>query len=264
LEDKLEKEIKVLDKGYVKLIGHFVDDNTPLLAARMSTGNPTGIDEKKDDKLREYLWKNNHVSPFEMANMTFEINVPLFVLNQLIRHKMNKNIFSQRYAEVMPEYYVPEENRIKGQSKTNKQASEGELSEEIKNNFLNTIKSTQETIHNEYDKYIKDGISRELARINQPQSTYTKAMISMNLRDILFMLKQRLDSHAQYETRTVAEAIAEFVKQYYPKTYKVAEEYTFNSVQLSNKEKQTLIDFLEDCNCTDGTEIYNVLIKLKG
>lgn len=53
-------EFRVLDHGYFKVTGVLGDDLLPLEAARMSTDNPTGVHEDKDDRLRTRLWGDKH------------------------------------------------------------------------------------------------------------------------------------------------------------------------------------------------------------
>ena len=60
--------IKVLNEGYVKLIDHMGTDETVIEAARMSTNKGfQGWDT--DERLLEYLYKNGHVTPFEMCEI---------------------------------------------------------------------------------------------------------------------------------------------------------------------------------------------------
>lgn len=45
---------------YVSLVDCMGDDLAPLRNARLSTGNATGVDEAKDDALRDRLWRDKH------------------------------------------------------------------------------------------------------------------------------------------------------------------------------------------------------------
>jgi hypothetical protein len=71
----------------VRYIGHWGDDSAPLEAARMSTGNPTGVDLVKDIKLRQYLWDNEHHSPLSLARWSSRWSAPIFVARQWMRHR---------------------------------------------------------------------------------------------------------------------------------------------------------------------------------
>ncbi len=80
-------EIKVLDKGFVRLINFMGGDETVVLAARVSTGK--GLKgEEQDRKLINYLMKHRHETPFEHSVFQFHISCPLFVARQWFRHRI--------------------------------------------------------------------------------------------------------------------------------------------------------------------------------
>jgi thymidylate synthase ThyX len=80
-------EIKVLDKGFVRLIDFMGGDETVVLAARVSTGK--GLKgEEQDRKLIHYLMKHRHETPFEHSVFQFHISCPLFVARQWFRHRI--------------------------------------------------------------------------------------------------------------------------------------------------------------------------------
>lgn len=246
--------IKVLDKGYVKYISHMGDDNTPLEFARMSTGNETGVDTVKDDRLREYLWKNSHVSPFESCVLTVEMKLPLFVLRQLDRHRTlgveetyiesydtfrkysSRNEFSGRYAEFEDEFYIPDLDRIKGQDKINKQGSEGELSNQLKKEFRENLECYNQNTFKEYEIQLDGGTSKELSRLFIMQNVYTKIRITASLLNWFNFLRLRLDEHAQWEVRQYAEAIANIIKDRWPKCYNLFNKHTLSSIIILSTE----------------------------
>ena len=59
-------DIKVLDKGFVRLIDWMGDDSSIVQAARVSYGDGTKT-KREDAALINYLWKHQHLSPFEMC-----------------------------------------------------------------------------------------------------------------------------------------------------------------------------------------------------
>lgn len=266
----MTKEIKVLDHGYVKMVGVLGNDNTILEFARMSTDNPTGVDIVKDDRLREYLWKNHHMSPFEAPTIQFEIKCPIFVARQLMRYRtFSFNEYSQRYSEAIEEYYVPDMENINKQSKSNKQIGNEPLSDSVRVEFIEDIIETQKYSIDKYKKSLNNGVAREMSRIMQPVSNYTKFRMSGNLRNWFNLLQQRLDStHAQHETCITAQAIAQIISELFPKTYSIFQDYTLNSITLSGSEKQVLcdlIDRLTNCKMVDINEQELKLIqKLEG
>ncbi len=57
------------------------------------------------------------------------------------------------------------------------------------------------------DGVAKQGLARELARMNLPANIYTQWYFKLDLHNLFHLLRFRADSHAQYETRVYAEEI---------------------------------------------------------
>ena len=78
----------VLDHGYVELIETWGSDERIIEAARMSTNKgfqgwgPKGDGSPGDEKLLKYLYTHKHMTPFEMAGMTIEVQAPIFVFRE--------------------------------------------------------------------------------------------------------------------------------------------------------------------------------------
>lgn len=230
---------RVLDKGYVKLIDKMGTDKTIVNAARTSYGKGTKT-VRDDENLLRYLMRHHHSGPFEFCEMTFEMKLPIFVARQLIRHRtFSVNEISARYSELPEEFYIPKVWRK--QTTKNKQGSEGEVEFDI--NYYETECNHLFSI---YGAYLEEGMTREQARMVLPLSTYTKWVWKCDLRNILHMLKLRLDEHAQEETREYAKAIASIVKENFPITYKAFEDYMLYSVTFSRQEMDIIREHLKD------------------
>lgn len=256
--------VNVLDKGYVKYVDSMGNDLSPIESARMSTDNPTGVDEIKDDKLREFLWKNQHTSPFESLILTIEAKLPIFVLREFDRHRSvdidntvidtqddfrkynSRNEFSGRYAEMPNEYYVPTVDRVQGQSSINKQGSEGKVEDSSQEQFITEIKEYCDLAYKDYKDHLSWGIAREVARISLPLNQYTKVRVTANFTNWAKFLKLRLDEAAQWEIRQYAHAISEIIKELWPKTYKVFEKYSIDAVVFTKEEAKVLHIFMAD------------------
>jgi thymidylate synthase (FAD) len=233
--------LNVLDHGYVKLVDSMGDDLFPLESARMSTGNPTGVDEKKDDGLRDYLWRHQHTSPFEFNVLALEVQAPIFIVREWMRHRtFSYNEYSQRYAEALDVYYVPEFDRLEGQSKTNAQGSNGLLPATDRVEILAMMKQEQGYQRDTYEHYIGAGLARELARINMPVSNYSKFRVVGNMKNWMHFVKLRIDKGAQYEIRVFAEAILEIMRSLWPKMTDVFEEHTLEAKSFSRTELEIL------------------------
>ncbi len=130
------KKFPVLDKGFVELVDMMPHPATGVPgdlaivnAARVSfLGESKGAEA--DKKLLFYLMRNAHTSPFEMVEFKFRVRAPLITYWQWVRHRtfhfMSANAQSGRYTPFEEDdFYVPSVWRQ--QSKSNKQASEGEV-----------------------------------------------------------------------------------------------------------------------------------------
>lgn len=235
-------EYKVLDKGYVKYVRHMGNDNSPVEDARMSTGNLTGVDIEKDNKLRSYLWKKGHTSPFEGCVLTLEMKIPLFVLHQLDRHRTldiaaietydefrkftSRNEFSGRYAEFKDEFYIPSYTRIGGQDFINKQGTSNTIPEYNAVTVSSGIEVHNKSSYEAYQATLALGVSKELARLLLPNTIFTKIRITSNLLNWFKFLRLRLEAHAQWEVRMYAEAIEKIIMELWPKCHALFDEYT--------------------------------------
>ena len=87
--------VKVLDgRGYVKIIdvgpGMYEGSIGPecvIVRAARASYQSIGKTKSADQKLLRYLVINDHTSPLEMANVTFEIKAPLSVITHFLRHR---------------------------------------------------------------------------------------------------------------------------------------------------------------------------------
>jgi len=247
--------VNVLDFGYVKLVepnGIWGSDEAIIEAARMSTNkgfqgwgptlwscpchNPDVCEKCKgrgnyatpgDEKLLRYLWEHKHFSPFEMAGVVVEMQLPIFVAREFIRHRvLSTNEFSARYTELPDLYYIPSLERVMagGQAKTNKQASGIAISADVAEQIREVLISSTSYTRLAYQKLLEQGLSKELARLVVPVNIYTKWRQSANLRNWLSVLALRLSDNVQWETRMYAEAVATIIKERFPRTYALFEE----------------------------------------
>lgn len=211
--NQLSKEIKVLDHGFVKLIGYYGDDQTIVDAARQSYGR-SGLpsDAARDAKLLSYLMRNGHTSPFEQVNFSFHMKLPIFVARQMVRHRTARlNEYSMRYSEAIDDFYVPELDRIKGQGKANRQGSADELAEDTRRGAKAAIQVNSRSAFKEYHYLLRLGVARELARIVLPVNFYTSWTWQSDLNNLFKFLNNRLDAHAQWEIQEYARTIRDII-----------------------------------------------------
>jgi thymidylate synthase (FAD) len=242
------EEIKVLDKGFVRIVGYLVDlaDTKPLgfddhmalngfivenwhtldaqivRAARVSYGKGTKT-VRDDEKLIRYLIKNEHWSPFEMVEFKFHVKAPIFVARQWFRHRTGSvNEISGRYSVLEDEFYIPEKWRL--QDTKNRQGSQGELDELTNEYATDAYTEALDYAYKAYEALLSAGVAREMARMVLPLSTYTQFYWKQDLRNLLHFLKLRLDEHAQWEIREYAKAILSLIEPLVPVTVKAWKE----------------------------------------
>lgn len=244
-EEILDKEFKVLNHGFVRLVDYMGGDESIVQAARVSYGKGTKT-VSEDRTLIRYLMRHQHTTPFEMVEFKFHVKLPIFVARQWIRHRTaNVNEYSGRYSIMPEEFYVPDESTIKYQSQANKQGrDEEEVPPEIRKRVLQILLAEQKSAFDGYKEMLNYNIARELARINLPLSLYTQWYWKIDLHNLFHFLKLRLDKHAQYEIRAYAETMAEIVKAVVPMAYEAFEDYVLNSITFSKQELQLLKKYL--------------------
>ncbi len=243
----LDKEFKLLDHGFVRLVDYMGSDDAIVQAARVSYGGGTKK-VSQDRGLIRYLMKHKHTSPFEMVELKFHIKLPIFVARQWIRHRTaNVNEVSGRYSVMKEEFYRPEPKDIGFQSKDNKQGRTDEsVGDELRERFLEHSETSQKDQYSNYEQLVEAGLARELARINLPLSLYTEWYWKIDLHNLFHFLRLRLDRHAQKEIRVYADVMADMVRTICPLAYEAFEDYALNSFTFSGPEVSILADALEN------------------
>lgn len=223
-------EIKCLDHGFVRYIDHMGSDQRIVEAARISYKSPSKGDDQ-DKKLINYLWKNKHTSPFEMVKLTLNIKMPIFIMRQYVRHRMqNLNEVSARYTELPNEFYIPKEWRQ--QDIKNKQgSSKMEMLPEYHENTTKIVKDFCQDSYQLYEKLLSEGIAREMARMVLPVNIYTEIYACWDLKNLLHFITLRDDSHAQLEIAEYGRAIKNICQELFPWTMEAYEKYKFQLIE---------------------------------
>lgn len=195
-----------------ELLSHFGDDLMVVNAARVSYGKNKLKFDEKDEKLIKYLYDHGHTSVFRHPQLQFRLTFPIFVERQIFKHQVGitTNSISGRYVDFSDEYYMIEEFRH--QAKDSKQGSFGlltptdnKLAKEI---YIQAIEYAKKS----YDALIALGVSKEQARSVLPLSLESQCIWTGSMLAFINMMKQRLDSHAQQETRELAQMMLDEVK----------------------------------------------------
>jgi thymidylate synthase (FAD) len=173
---------------------------------------------RKDEKLIEYLAKHNHKSPFNHCFASFRVKAPIFCARQLVKHEyMPWNEISRRYVDSEPEFYTHDTWRKKADNVKQGSSDEAVDSSASIPYFAERLEAAAlET----YQRMLDAGVCAEQARAILPLSTMTEWIWSGSLFAIAKMCKLRLDPHTQYETRLVAQPIAEMMAELYPVSWR--------------------------------------------
>lgn len=247
LEKVLYQAFEVLDHGFVRVVDYMGNDSSVVQAARVSYG--AGTKKVNADKaLINYLLAHRHTTPFEMCEIKFHIKLPIFVARQWIRHRTaSVNEYSARYSIMEDEFYIPSAQQLAAQSKINHQGRDESrhLNAEEQKRVLQILKEDAKKSYDHYLEMInqnvdgtpidpeKDGLARELARMNLPLNCYTQWYWKIDMHNLLHFLKLRADSHAQYEIRVYAEIMLDLVKKWVPHCYEAFMKNQKTGINLS-------------------------------
>lgn len=245
LEKILYTPIPVLDHGFIRVVDYMGDDAAVVQAARVSYGRGTKH-VSEDRGLINYLLRHWHTTPFEMAEIKFHVKLPIFVARQWIRHRMaNVNEYSARYSVLDREFYIPAPADLAAQSSTNRQGRGHVLDEPEASDVLSLLR---EDASRAYDNYLvmlnedergnkmdpsRDGLARELARMNLSLNFYTQWYWKVDLHNLMNFLRLRADPHAQYEIRAYAQVMLDVLQRWVPITFDAFKEHRLGAIQLS-------------------------------
>ncbi len=252
LEEVLYQAFPVLDHGFVRVIDYMGDDAAVVQAARVSYGR--GTKKVSEDKgLIHYLIRHRHSTPFEMCEIKFHVKLPIFVARQWIRHRTaNVNEYSARYSILDREFYVPAEQNLAAQSASNRQGRGDVLEGKEAAQVLDLLRT--DATH-AYDHYLtmlnesedgqkidesRQGLARELARMNLGLNFYTQWYWKVDLHNLMHFLSLRADAHAQYEIRVYADVMVDLLKRWVPLTAEAFEEHRLHGVTLSKSAWGTI------------------------
>jgi thymidylate synthase (FAD) len=220
--------INVLDKGYVRLVDHMGSDLSVANAARASFAKESKEFSTQDARLIDFLARENHMSPFRHAFLTYEFKAPLMVARQHWKyvvgsdHTMDSwNESSRRYVTMDPEFYIPtsEEWRLAPEDK--KQGSQG-----LADPFTGATLSQELMAYAEkgealYNMAMQNGIAAEQARLFLPAyGMYVVYRWSCSLQSVALFLTQRLAEDSQVEIQKYASAIKDLTQPLFPISFK--------------------------------------------
>lgn len=252
-----ETTIHCLDKGHVRIVDvmpRLVPEETKtadyavVQAARVSYGQGTKT-VNEDDGLIRYLMRHTHSTPNEMVEFKFHCKMPIFVARQWIRHRTaNVNEISGRYSVLNDEFYIPDADDVRQQSKMNKQGGEELITKEDALIFQRDLETLSSQAYDLYKSYLDQGVSREQARMILPVNLYTEWYWKCDLHNILHFLALRCDKHAQKEIRVFGEAMLSLIEPIVPFVIRAWNDYNHyrGGMKLSRLEIEAIRNLLEE------------------
>jgi thymidylate synthase (FAD) len=245
LEGLLYQPFNVLDHGFVRVIDYMGDDAAIVQAARVSYGRGTRR-VSEDAGLIRYLMRHRHSTPFEMCEIKYHVKLPIFVARQWIRHRTaNVNEYSARYSILDREFYLPAPEHLAAQSAVNRQGRGEVLAGDAAARVLDLLRDDATRSYDHYVEMLNEdeqgaprdpgrqGLARELARMNLTLNTYTQWYWKIDLYNLLHFLSLRTDAHAQYEIRVYAQVMLKTVEAWVPIAHQAFLDYRLGAVTLS-------------------------------
>lgn len=230
------EKINVLDHGFIMIrnisgptrrtdAAFDANDIDPANSARMSFDQMDSGRTRQDDlRLNDYLMRNWHTSPFEMVQIWMILKVPMFLGEQILRHRtFSFNKASGRYIEFTDEFYIPE--IVGGKAKSNKQGQEDNLTELIQNGFKNDLTNQCLKSYSLYRSYLDQGVAPEHARLFLHANHYSTMLVRADLHNLMHFLNLRMDGHSQIETRAYANAIYGEIQKHLPGCMELFDKY---------------------------------------
>lgn len=218
--------IKVLDKGYVGLVDSMGTDLSVANAARVSYDKLSDELTERDKKLINFLWREEHTSPFRHATLSFEIYAPLMVARQHWKYAVAStfvddqngwNESSRRYITEEPTFYIPNAFEWRSAPANSKQGSGEPINAaegiELSADLFHHIETSQRL----YEAAMAAGVAAEQARLFLPAySMYVRYRWTVSLHGVMHFLHQRLEHDSQYEIQQYAQAVLELAKARFP------------------------------------------------
>ena len=210
----------------VTLVDKMGTDLTVVNAARVSFGKKKEKFTNADKKLISYLAKHNHCTPFGHCSMQVHVYAPVFVARQLVKHQVGLvwNEVSRRYVDTEPEFYKPEEWRLKADDK--KQGSSNEVwgirdHRDIVDDPNISYDNLCYDAKRKYLHWVNNlNICPEQARMVLPQSMMTEWYWSGTLMAFARVCNLRCKPDAQLETRMVSDQIDKIGAEEFPVSWK--------------------------------------------
>jgi thymidylate synthase (FAD) len=155
-----------------------------------------------------------HWVPFGHPQITLRMQAPIPIRVQCFKHKIGfvESEESRRYISSMPELYIPETFRAKGENVKQGSGDAHERSTMWRSVYIETAGNALL----QYNNMIIDGVCPEQARFILPQGCEVNWVWTGSLYAFANMYKLRSDPHAQKEIRDLADEIDKIIAPLFP------------------------------------------------
>lgn len=174
------------------------DDDDVIQAMFVSTDKMETVASLSEDAKYgriNSLMKNRHGTPFEHTFFKVKSEAPIFVYREWHRHRIGISINEQsgRYDELPPMFYIPPPERLLMQKPGSKQM-DYELvpgTPELYDMLVRDLKIGCYNDYELYQKWLRAGVVKEVARIKLPVNIYSKMVWTCNARSLMSFLSLR-------------------------------------------------------------------------
>lgn len=220
----------VLDNGYVRLADFMGTDLSVINAARASFQKEhqewNTSDSENDDRLIAFLLRENEMSPFRHAFLTFEVYAPLMVARQWWKYVVGSdhrdpmtawNEASRRYVTEEPVFYTPQWRKA---TEGGKQGSREPMELGESTYWSVQLRAVYDQGEKLYQTMLDCGVAPEQARLALPAyGLYVTWRWSCSLQGLIHFLRQRRERmKAQHEIAEYADAVLMLSQPKFPKS----------------------------------------------
>ncbi len=195
-------------------------DLTQMIAMCARVSNPANeMNHETNDRLLNYLIRNQHWSPFEMVSLCLEINTTRDIARQILRHRsFSFQEFSQRYADPIELSSYPYEIRdARLQDNKNRQNSIDTDDEKLQKQWEEKQREVIDGAQEAYNWAIQHGIAKEQARVVLPEgNTKSRLYVNGTLRSWIHYVQLRSTNGTQREHMDIAVQCGLVIAEVFP------------------------------------------------
>lgn len=229
-------DIQFIDHSTVELVKTNASDEDVAYAAWVSNfaEKAKERDTSRIEGLINFLYRENHTSPFEHGSFTFFVDTPIFVTREYQRHRTwSYNETSGRYKVLSPRFYIPSQERPLVQVGKVGAYVHTPGTDEQYNLMCALQKNSVEVAWNAYQQQLANGIAKEVSRNILPVNIMTQFYATANPLNVLKFFILRSEENALWEIRQVSKLEEAMVKAAMPLTYAAFEKQrdTFRKIK---------------------------------